>query len=98
MQAQRAPGPGPAGQPEAPGAIHARLQLSYPEFRLEVELDLPGRGVSALFGPSGCGKTTCLRAIAGLERAPAGYLQVNGAVWQDESAGCFLPTHQRPLG
>lgn len=98
MRSHEAPGPGPASQPQVNGAIRARLQISYPEFRLEVELDLPGRGVSALFGPSGCGKTTCLRAIAGLERAPAGYLQVNDAVWQDESAGRFLPTHQRPLG
>ncbi len=58
--------------------------------RLEVDLQLPGRGVSALFGVSGSGKTTCLRAFAGLERAPGGYLEVNGAVWQDDARGVFL--------
>jgi len=78
--------------------IHARFRISHPGFTLDVDLQLPGRGVSALFGASGSGKTTCLRAIAGLERTPGGYLSVNGAVWQDYERGLFVPTHQRPLG
>ncbi len=76
--------------------VQARFQISYPGFALDVALDLPGRGVSALLGPSGCGKTTCLRAIAGLHHAPGASLVVNGEVWQD--AQRFMPTHQRPLG
>lgn len=79
-------------------SIHARFKLTHPGFTLDVDLQLPGRGVSALFGVSGSGKTTCLRAIAGLEHAPGGYLSVNGEVWQDDSHGLFVPTHQRPLG
>ena len=79
-------------------AIRARFKLDYSGFSLNVDLDLPGRGVTALFGHSGSGKTTCLRAIAGLERAPGGYLEVNGAVWQDDARGLFLPTYQRPVG
>lgn len=78
--------------------IHARFRIAHPGFTLDVDLQLPGRGVSALFGASGSGKTTCLRAIAGLEHAPGGYLSVNGEVWQDDSRGLFVPTHQRPLG
>lgn len=77
-------------------SIQARFQLAYPGFSLDVDLDLPGRGVTALFGHSGSGKTTLLRAIAGLERAPGGMLSVNGEVWQD--AATFQPTHSRPLG
>jgi len=77
-------------------SIQARFQLSHPGFTLDVDLDLPGKGVTALFGPSGCGKTSLLRCMAGLTRAPLGQLTVNGAVWQDASH--FLPTHQRPLG
>ena len=49
--------------------VQARLRVEYPDFSLDVDLALPGRGVTALSGPSGCGKTTLLRAIAGLERA-----------------------------
>ncbi|MEO8418398.1 MAG: molybdenum ABC transporter ATP-binding protein [Methylophilaceae bacterium] len=79
-------------------AIRARFKLDYPEFLLDVDLNLPGRGVTALFGASGSGKTTCLRAIAGLEHAPGGYLEVNGEVWQDDSRNLFIPTYRRPLG
>ena len=78
--------------------IRARFQVGYPGFDLDVDLDLPGRGVSALFGPSGCGKTTCLRAIAGLERRARGRLEVAGEVWQDDAQGEFLPPHRRPIG
>lgn len=79
-------------------SIHARFRIDRPGFSLDVDLQLPGRGVTALFGASGSGKTTCLRAIAGLEPAPGGYLEVNGAVWQDAARKVFLPTHRRPLG
>ena len=83
--------------------IQARFRLDWPGFTLDVELDLPARGVTALFGHSGSGKTTLLRCIAGLERAPLGCLTVNGAVWQNDEhpgkrGGHWLPTHQRPLG
>jgi molybdate transport system ATP-binding protein len=67
-------------------------------FRLGLDLQLPGHGVTALFGTSGSGKTTTLRCIAGLERASSAYLEVNGEVWQDSARGYFLPTHRRPLG
>jgi molybdate transport system ATP-binding protein len=76
-------------------SITAKFSLAWPGFALEVDLALPGRGVTALFGRSGSGKTTLLRCIAGLERG-AGRLEVNGETWQDGSA--FVPTHRRPLG
>jgi len=34
-------------------AIHAQFKLAYSGFTLDVDLDLPGRGVTALFGHSG---------------------------------------------
>ena len=49
--------------------IKATLQQALGSFSLDVALDLPGRGVTAIFGPSGSGKTTLLRSIAGLEHA-----------------------------
>jgi molybdate transport system ATP-binding protein len=75
--------------------IHARLQLSWPGFSLDVDIALPGQGVSALFGPSGCGKTTLLRSLAGLERA-SGTLRVNGEIWQDDTT--WVPPHRRAIG
>lgn len=84
--------------PTGQSGIQAHFHLPFPGFTLDVELDLPGQGVTALFGHSGSGKTTCLRCIAGLEQAPEGRLVVNGQVWQDTANNLFVPPHQRPLG
>lgn len=78
--------------------ITARFKLDYGTFKLAVDLCLPGSGVTVLFGPSGSGKTTLLRCIAGLQRAPSGYLAINGTLWQDSERGIFIPTHKRSLG
>ncbi|MEX5507922.1 molybdenum ABC transporter ATP-binding protein [Pseudomonas paralactis] len=78
--------------------INIRLNLKYSAFALDVDLQLPGRGVTALYGQSGSGKTTCLRCIAGLERAEEGFVQINDQVWQDSRNGLFVPPHKRALG
>ncbi|RKS17119.1 molybdate transport system ATP-binding protein [Pseudomonas sp. WPR_5_2] len=78
--------------------IQTRLKLSYPGFALDVDLQLPGRGVTALYGHSGSGKTTCLRCIAGLERAERGFIQVNDEIWQDSDKNIFVAPHKRALG
>ncbi|MBU4183426.1 MAG: molybdenum ABC transporter ATP-binding protein [Gammaproteobacteria bacterium] len=67
-------------------------------FTLDLDLTLPGRGLTALFGASGSGKTTCLRVLAGLEPAASGRLSVGGELWQDSARGLFVPPHQRALG
>ncbi len=84
--------------PTADARIEARFVVRHADFSLDVDLDLPGRGVTGLFGHSGSGKTTCLRCMAGLVKPDSGYLRVNGEVWLDSAAGIALPTHKRPLG
>lgn len=64
-------------------------------FELDVELDVPASGVTAVFGRSGCGKTTLLRAVAGLDRMQ-GRVKVAGQSWQDDDH--FLPPDQRSVG
>ena len=76
--------------------LHAQLRRA--DFALDVQLDLPGHGITALFGPSGSGKTTCLRVLAGLERSALGQVRVGNATWQDSAHGVFMPTHRRALG
>jgi molybdate transport system ATP-binding protein len=81
------------------GTLRARFAIERPSgFRLDVDLDLPARGITALFGQSGSGKTTVLRAIAGLERAPRGLVALGEEVWQDDARGVFVPVHRRALG
>ncbi|MBC7684567.1 MAG: molybdenum ABC transporter ATP-binding protein [Bdellovibrionales bacterium] len=76
--------------------IRLALAVRRPGFSMDVELCLPGRGVTALFGESGSGKTTILRAIAGLERHAGACLEVNGERWQD--ARRFVAPHLRAVG
>jgi molybdate transport system ATP-binding protein len=77
-------------------AISLRVQHAFPGFALDVDLQLPGRGVTVLFGHSGSGKTTLLRCVAGLERAADARIEVNGNCWQ--AADRFTPTWQREIG
>lgn len=76
--------------------LTARLERS--GFLLDVDLQLPARGVTVLFGPSGSGKTSCLRVLAGLEPQARGVVRVNGEVWQDSAQRVMRPVHQRALG
>jgi molybdate transport system ATP-binding protein len=94
--APAAPAAGASPSGRAAG-IEVHLGVRRQAFRLDVNLALPGRGITALFGPSGCGKTMLLRALAGLERAQ-GRVAVGEAVWQDDARRVFVPTHQRPIG
>jgi len=75
-----------------------RLQLDRGAFALDVALELPASGVTALFGPSGSGKTTLLRCVAGLERAARGEVWLGDTCWQDETRRHFVPTWKRSLG
>ncbi|PRC92198.1 molybdenum ABC transporter ATP-binding protein [Solimicrobium silvestre] len=72
------------------------LQLKLPN--LAIDLSLPNIGISAIVGPSGAGKTTLLRAVAGLESVCRGRVDINGAVWQDDTQKIFLAAHQRSVG
>jgi molybdate transport system ATP-binding protein len=80
------------------GELVIKLQVAYPAFSLDVDLTLPGRGITALYGHSGSGKTTCLRCIAGLEKPGHGIIRINQETWQDSADGVFVPPHRRALG
>ncbi len=78
--------------------LHLQIQLNRSAFKLNVDLQLPGQGITAIFGPSGSGKTSLLRAVAGLENNQQGRIQIGANIWQDSKQGIDLPTWQRPLG
>lgn len=82
-------------------SIYAEFVLSYPSlgsktFCLNVALQIPSRGVTAIFGASGSGKTTLLRCMAGLEKVSSAKLVIDEIVWQDQE--CFVPVHKRQQG
>ncbi|HJN53268.1 MAG: molybdenum ABC transporter ATP-binding protein [Pseudomonadales bacterium] len=80
--------------------LNARIQLTRPaSFRLNVDVEIPGKGITALYGHSGSGKTTILRCLAGLERGAKGdsiVIQFGDTIWQD--AAHFIPPHKRHIG
>ena len=75
-----------------------RLKLNRADFALDVDLELPVQGITVLYGVSGSGKTSLLRCVAGLERTPGALVSIAGETWQEDAAGVYLPTWQRPLG
>ena len=73
-----------------------RAVLRRAAFTLDVDLQLPDRGITGIFGASGSGKTTLLRCVAGLERAEAGVVRVAGETWQDDAT--FVAPWKRAVG
>jgi iron(III) transport system ATP-binding protein len=61
-----------------------------------VSFALKAGEIGVLIGPSGCGKTTLLRAVAGLEAASGGTVQLAGE--QVSRVGYSLPPEKRRIG
>ena len=43
-----------------------------------LDLELPDKGMVAVFGRSGCGKTTLLNVIGGLDKSGSGNIEIDG--------------------
>jgi molybdate transport system ATP-binding protein len=74
---------------------HVRLPLA--DFDLQVDVEIT-RDVTALFGPSGAGKTTFLDLLAGLRRPASGWIELDGRVLTDTTAGRTVPPRDRRIG
>ncbi len=62
----------------------------------DVALRVAAGQVTCLLGPSGCGKSTTLRIIAGVERADAGEVRIDGRPMA--GPGLHLPPERRGVG
>jgi thiamine transport system ATP-binding protein len=58
----------------------------------DATISVPEGETLAVLGPSGCGKSTLLRVIAGLQRAEAGSVELDGHDVRD------VPAHRRGVG
>lgn len=67
-------------------------------FSLDVGLESPDSGVTAIFGPSGAGKTTLLKIVAGLLRPDFVRIQVGDTVLCDTQNGDWVPPNKRRIG
>jgi molybdate transport system ATP-binding protein len=76
-------------------ALLVRVAAKLDAFALDVDLELPGAGVTAVVGPSGSGKSTLLRCIAGLEPRACGQIALGAETWLDSARRVAVPPHRR---
>lgn len=67
-------------------------------FNLDVTLELPGQGVTAIFGLSGSGKTSLIQLISGLIKPDEGKIILNNKILSCSEKNIFLPPHKRKIG
>jgi molybdate transport system ATP-binding protein len=67
----------------------------FPALQLDIEFELPSRGITALFGPSGSGKSSILAMIAGLLRPDEARIGIDGVVLADLATGLWVPPEKR---
>lgn len=64
----------------------------------DVSLELPDKGLIAVFGQSGCGKTTLLNAIGGLDRVDGGTIEIDGTVMSRYDSKKWDALRNRDIG
>ncbi|WP_191921997.1 molybdenum ABC transporter ATP-binding protein ModC [Pantoea agglomerans] len=68
------------------------------DHQLEVDLQIPAKGITAIFGVSGAGKTSLINAISGLTRPQRGQIQLNDRLLFDAEQKIALPPEKRRMG
>lgn len=76
--------------------LRKKLHSAQGEFELDVQLHVAEGEFVTLFGHSGVGKTTLLRCLAGLAKADAGHIRVQGETWFDGRT--LMPPQRRRIG
>ncbi len=63
----------------------------------DINLSLPGTGITAIMGPNGAGKSVLLRLIHGLEQPDSGIVRWGGAIVDDQLRRKQSMVFQRPV-
>ena len=74
------------------------VRKKFGAFGLIADVDVPLRGLTAIFGASGAGKSTLINLVAGLHRPDQGRISVGPATFFDSSQGIDVPVQRRGLG
>ncbi|MFM2586806.1 molybdenum ABC transporter ATP-binding protein ModC [Vibrio sp. TBV020] len=76
--------------------IQYKQNLGNIEF--DIDLQLPEKGITAIFGRSGAGKTSLINVIAGLREPTRGCIKINNATLYDSENKINIPTYKRNVG
>ncbi|HBV89586.1 molybdenum ABC transporter ATP-binding protein ModC [Pantoea sp. B550] len=66
--------------------------------QLEIDLQIPAKGITAIFGVSGAGKTSLINAISGLTQPQRGRIELNDRLLFDAEQKVALPPEKRRIG
>ncbi|WP_315316830.1 molybdenum ABC transporter ATP-binding protein ModC [Pantoea vagans] len=68
------------------------------DHQLEIDLQIPAKGITAIFGVSGAGKTSLINAISGLTQPQRGRIELNDRLLFDAEQKVALPPEKRRIG
>ncbi|MCX3308864.1 molybdenum ABC transporter ATP-binding protein ModC [Pantoea vagans] len=68
------------------------------DHQLEIDLQIPAKGITAIFGVSGAGKTSLINAISGLTQPQRGRIELNDRLLFDAEQKIALPPEKRRIG
>ncbi len=78
--------------------IHVEVAHQFIDAEFDLNLELPSKGITAIFGRSGAGKTTVINMIAGLTTPDQGKIVVNRETLYCSQTKINLPTYKRKVG
>jgi molybdate transport system ATP-binding protein len=78
--------------------LELNFTLQQGDSLLQVNAELPTKGITAVFGVSGAGKTSLINAIAGLAQPQQGSIRLNGRTLSDAEENLWLPPEKRGVG
>ncbi|MDG6896839.1 molybdenum ABC transporter ATP-binding protein [Actinobacillus delphinicola] len=76
--------------------INVEKQLG--QMQLKANLNVPAKGVTALFGLSGSGKSSLIQLISGLTKPDHGTIILNNRTLVDTDKNIFIPANKRRIG
>lgn len=76
--------------------LHLSQQLG--DHLLDINVNIPASGITAIFGVSGAGKTSLINAIGGLTQPQSGRIELSDRLLFDSATRVNLPPEKRRIG
>lgn len=78
--------------------LEINLKKVLGKLELVADLQIPTRGVTAIFGLSGAGKSSLINLVSGLSHPDQGYIRLNGKTLVDTEQHIYLAPEKRHIG
>ena len=78
--------------------IHVSYKQHFSDQSFDIDVTIPGNGITSVFGKSGAGKTSLINIIAGLNTPTEGKVTVSGKTFYCSETKVNIPMHKRRVG